>query len=240
MRPNVTRFFMLAAAVAASFVVGASAQSKTTDRWTRSFGVEKDEWLSSGRNPYVILEPGYQSTLRNGNEQLVVTVLDDTKPIAGVTTRVVEERETKNGTPVEVSRNYFAMSRRTNSVFYFGEEVDTYRDGKVSGHEGAWLANGRDVNFGLMMPGEVLLSARYYQEIAPKVAMDRAEIVSSTEPVTTPAGTFTGCVKIEETTPLEPGAREYKYYARGIGLIKDGSLSLVKYGIAEKTGDGRR
>jgi hypothetical protein len=24
--------------------------------------------------------------------------------------------------------------------------------------------------------------------------------------------------------------REYKYYARGIGLIQDGSLKLVKYG----------
>jgi hypothetical protein len=234
------RLFMLAAAVAASLVVGASAQSKTTDRWTRSFGVEKDEWLPSGRNPYFILESGYQSTLRNGNEQLVVTVLDDTKALAGVTTRVVEERETKNGQPVEVSRNYFAISRRTNGVFYFGEEVDTYHDGKVSGHEGAWLANGRDVNFGLMMPGDVLLSARYYQEMAPKVAMDRAEIVSTTETVTTPAGTFSGCVKIEETTPLEPGVREYKYYARGIGLVRDGSLSLVKYGMVEKPGAGQR
>jgi len=37
-------------------------------------------------------------------------------------------------------------------------------------------------------------------------------------------------LKIAETTPLEPGVREYKYYARGIGLIQDGSLKLVKYG----------
>ena len=228
------RCVILAGALVSIMVLGAAAQSKTTERWTRDFGVEKDELLPSGRNPYFILEPGYQSTLRNGNEQLVVTVLDDTKTVAGVTTRVVEERETKDGKPVEVSRNYFAISKRTNSVFYFGEEVVTYRDGKISGHEGAWLANGRDVNFGMMMPGDVLLSARYYQEIAPKVAMDRAEIVSTTETLTTPAGTFTNSVKIEETTPLEPGVKEYKYYARGVGLIKDGSLSLVKYGMVEK------
>ena len=227
------RFLVLTSAVAASAVV-LGAQSKTADRWTRDFGVQNDELSSTGRNPYFILEPGYQLTLRDGASQLVVTVLDETKPVAGVTTRIVEERETKNGGLVEVSRNFFAISKRTNSVFYFGEDVDTYKDGKVVDHEGAWLANGRDVNFGLMMPGEVLLSARFYQEIAPKVAMDRAEIVSTSDTVTTPAGTFKDCVKIEETTPLEPGVREAKYHARGVGLVKDGSLSLVKYGMVEK------
>jgi hypothetical protein len=80
------------------------------------------------------------------------------------------------------------------------------------------------------MPGQVLLKARYYQEIAPRLAMDRAEIVSLTELVKTPAGEFKTCLKVEETTPLEPGIKEYKYYAYGIGLVQDGSLKLVKYG----------
>jgi hypothetical protein len=30
--------------------------------------------------------------------------------------------------------------------------------------------------------------------------------------------------------PLEPDEKEYKRYARGIGLIQDGSLKLVRYG----------
>jgi len=221
-------------------MVTLEAQSIATDRWTRDFGVENSELSPTGRNPYFILEPGYQLTLRDGGSQLVITVLGDTKPVAGVTTRVVEERETKDGTPIEVSRNFFAISKRTNSVFYFGEDVDTYRNGTVAGHEGAWLANGRAARFGLMMPGEVLLSARFYQEIAPKVAMDRAEIVSTTETVVTPAGTFTMCVKIDETTPLEPGVRESKYHARGIGLVKDGSLALVKYGMVARASGAQR
>ena len=37
-------------------------------------------------------------------------------------------------------------------------------------------------------------------------------------------------VKVEETTPLEPGDREYKYFAAGVGLIKDGNAMLVRYG----------
>jgi hypothetical protein len=63
--------------------------------------------------------------------------------------------------------------------------------------------------------------------------MDRAEIISTIEIVVTPAGRFKNCLKIEETTPLEPGAKEYKYYAAGIGLIQDGELKLVKHGRAD-------
>jgi len=74
----------------------------------------------------------------------------------------------------------------------------------------------------------VLLGARYFQEIAPEVAMDRAEITSLTEVVETPAGTFKKCLKTRETTPLEPDAEEFKWYAPGIGLIQDGVLKLKR------------
>ena len=65
------------------------------------------------------------------------------------------------------------------------------------------------------------------------VALDRARIVGLHETVKTPAGEFKNCLKIEETTPLEPDVREYKYYAAGIGLVQEGSLKLVKYGRVE-------
>jgi hypothetical protein len=207
----------------------AGGQPQDDGSWTTEFGVQKGELSSAGRNPYFVLEPGYQLVFEGGNQRLVITALDQTKTVAGVETRVVEERETKDGKLVEVSRNYFAISRRTNSVFYFGEEVDIYKDGKLIDHEGAWQAGEKGARFGLMMPGQVLLGARHYQEIAPRVAMDRAEILSMSETVKTPAGTFKNCLKVEETTPLEPGEKEYKFYARGIGLVQDGSLKLVRY-----------
>jgi hypothetical protein len=212
----------------------ASEQKKDDGSWTAEFVVETGELSATGRNPYFILEPGYQLVFEEGNERLTITILDETKTVAGVETRVVEERETKNGKLVEVSRNYFAISRRTSSVFYFGEDVDIYSGEKIVSHEGAWLAGVKGARFGLMMPGQVSLKARYYQEIAPKVAMDRAEIVSLTETVKTPAGEFKNCLKVEETTPLEPGNKEYKYYAAGVGLVQDGSLKLVRYGKAAK------
>ena len=79
------------------------------------------------------------------------------------------------------------------------------------------------------MPGQNLLNGRYYQEIAPKVALDRAEIVSLNETVKTPAGEFKNCLKTKETTPLEPKVVEYKYYAPGVGLVQEESLKLTKY-----------
>jgi hypothetical protein len=204
------------------------SRANNQDAWTNTFAVEPGELAPTGRNPYFVLEPGYQLVLEGGTVRLTITVLDATRTIAGVETRVVEERETDKGNVVEVSRNYFAISKRTNSVFYFGEDVDIYKNGVVANHEGAWLAGTGGAQFGLMMPGEALLKARYYQEIAPKVAMDRAEILSLTASVPTPAGAFSPCLEIEETTPLEPRARETKYYARGIGLVQDGALKLVR------------
>lgn len=195
--------------------------------WVSEFTVEKDEFASVGRNLYFILEPDYQLVLEDGGERLSITVLSETKVIDGVETRVVEERETKDGRLVEVSRNYFAISKRTNDVFYFGEDVDIYENGRVVSHEGAWQAGVDGARFGLVMPGKIVLGAGYQQETAPRVATDRARNISTNETVKTPAGEFKDCLKVEETTPLERGAKEYKRYAPGVGLVQDGSLKLV-------------
>jgi hypothetical protein len=64
--------------------------------------------------------------------------------------------------------------------------------------------------------------------------MDRAEVVSLSETMETPAGKFANVLKTEETTPLEPGEKEAKYYAAGVGLLKDGPMRLVRHGFAKK------
>ena len=79
------------------------------------------------------------------------------------------------------------------------------------------------------MPGMPKIGMRYHQEYAPKVAMDRAEVVSLDERSQTPAGMFDKCVKMKETTPLERFAREFKVFAPGIGLVQDGDLKLVSH-----------
>ena len=207
------------------------AQTKPADdrSWISEFQVDKSDLTTIGRNPYFILEPGYALTLEQGTERLRITVLDETRVIDGVETRIVEERETKNDQLVEISRNYFSISRRTSDVYYFGEDVDIYAAGKIVSHEGAWQAGMNGARFGLMMPGSPVMGQRFYQEFAPRVAMDRAEVVALSGNLKTPAGNFNQVLKIIETNPLERGS-EAKYYASGVGLLQDGSLKLVKYG----------
>ena len=202
-------------------------------KWLDSFGVNEKSLSSTGRNAYFILEPGYQLVFEGKEDgapvQLTITVLNETKRIDGVETRVLEERETSNGKLAEVSRNYFAFDPTAHAIYYFGEDVDMYKDGKVVNHDGSWLSGVNGAKYGLVMPGAPRVGERYFQEVAPGTAMDRAETVSTNDTVHTPAGAFVHCVKIEETTPLEPHSKEYKYYAPQVGLIQDGDLKLVRH-----------
>src|SRR5438045_6930026 len=79
-------------------MAGTEARQPTRDTgWTQEFGLEADELVSTGRNPYFSLEPGDRSVLAHGAMQLTIIVLADTRVIDRVETRVVEERETNNG-----------------------------------------------------------------------------------------------------------------------------------------------
>ena len=230
MKPNLI-FKMTACAC-----LGASAISADAPAFRDTFTVEKGDLSSTGKSDYFVLEPGFVATFEGTEDGekvvLTITVTDKTKTVDGVETRVVEEKETANGKVIEISQNYFAISKSTGDAFYFGEDSVTYKDGKEINREGSWLAGVAGARFGLAMPGKPKVGDAYYQEVAPKVAMDRAEVVSVSETLKTPAGDFKDCVKTKETTPLEKGT-EYKIYARGVGLVKDGELHLVKYGGAK-------
>ena len=79
------------------------------------------------------------------------------------------------------------------------------------------------------MPGNAWVGLKYYQEIAPGIAEDRAEVVSTNDTLDTQAGTFENALKTEETNPLKPGEKEFKFYAPGIGLVQDEALKLVRH-----------
>lgn len=233
MRPNSHPFQIVVVILLAFVLVGAWAEDETEDRatgkqWTSAFDLEDCTFSTLGRNRFFVLVPGHQLVLESAEEKVVITVLDETRKIGAVETRVVEEREEENGRLKEVSRNFFALCREHGDVFYFGEEVDDYDDGQIVGHGGAWRADERDSKAGLIMPGTILLGARHYQEVAPN-AQDRAEIIADDVTMTTPAGTFTHCIRVEETSGLDPEEKCYKTYAPGIGLIQDEDLLLTSY-----------
>ena len=121
----------------------ANAQNES---WTSSFNLEDCNFSTIGTNPYFILQPGYQLEFAGveGDEPLNVTstVSNETKIVGdGIVTRVVEERtvNTQTNDLKEITRDYFAICEQTNSVYYFGEDVDNYEGGKLVDHEGSWL-----------------------------------------------------------------------------------------------------
>lgn len=214
--------------------------------FTDEFPLEDCYFATTGGNPYFILEPGRQLYFNNTRclaagecedlEELWITVKPQLRkvrlPIDGrmrdVWTRVVEERETENAELVEISRNFFADCRPMHDVYYFGEEVDIYEDGKIVSHEGAWLAGKNRARPGIIMPDSAfILGSRYFQEVAPGVALDRGEHVETGLEINVPAGVFEGCVEVTETTPLNPDEESTKVYCRDVGLVIDGDLELA-------------
>jgi hypothetical protein len=213
----------------------AASKTSTTGKFTNSFDLGNCTFSSTGNNRYFILKPGYQSVFTGVDEgkdvKLTITVLNKTNMVNGTETRIVEEKAVNNktGELYEVSRNYFAICKENNSVFYFGEDVDWYKDGNVANHTGTWHHGVNNAKAGLIMPGIALIGSRYYQETAPDVAIDRGEIVSISETVKTPAGTFVNCLQEQNSDPLDPGDTAFKYYAPGVGLVRDDMLNLVSY-----------
>ena len=153
---------------------GSIAMAQDTDLCGNNFEFTTDFRLQdcrgfkhNGANPYFILKPGYQQILEGieeddeGEVVLVreeVTVLYDTKLInlegRRIKTRVVEERafewdeEEEEWMTIEISLNWFAICRKTNAVYYFGEwsrdcedgfDEDDVCEGEES-NEGSWEA----------------------------------------------------------------------------------------------------
>ena len=229
---------------------GGAVQAQPDAAFTDDFRLEDCTFANEGRNPYFSIEPGDRFRFEgeeDGEEVvLVIKVLDKTKNIRLTTesgdqlrvkARIVEEREWVDGELVEVSRNFFARCEETNDVFYFGENVDNYEDGEIANHNGTWLAGRGGALPGLIMPGTFLLGSRYFQEIAPGVALDRGENVAMGVAIDVPAGSFHGCVQVRETNPLDPGAEETKSYCPGVGLVIDEVLELVSFHLDDEEGE---
>jgi hypothetical protein len=212
--------------------------------YTARFPLEACAFDDGGRNLHFSLQRGdwwwFEGDEKGELVQLEIVVLNQTLDVVvlaangaprTIRTRVVREQEWVDGQLVEVSWNYFARCQETNDIYYFGEDVDIYEGGQVVSHDGAWLAGVDGAMPGIIMPGTFLLGSRYYQELAPGVAEDRGEHVQMELALTVPAGAFTGCVEVKETSPLEPGKTSVKRYCPGIGLVADNGVLLVDYEV---------
>src|SRR5438445_765143 len=141
MKRNNTLKMSILAALAVSVALELHLRA-ADDSFKKDFNVDKSELSSTGSSPYFVLEPGFVSVFE-GKEKgkatvLTITVTNETKTVDGVKTRVVEEKETADGELVEISHNYFAISKKTGDVYYFGEDTDEYEHGKKTHGADSW------------------------------------------------------------------------------------------------------
>lgn len=143
---------------------------------------------------------------------------------------VFEDRDYEDGQLAEVAVDYFAQDDDGN-VYYLGEDVDEYKDGKVVGHDGAWMLGKETQTPGLLFPAHPKVGDKFKSEDVSKEINEVDEVISTSETVTVPAGTFKNCVKIQEN--LADGTTEFKYYAPGVGVVRenphDGDVLLKRH-----------
>jgi hypothetical protein len=175
-------------------------------------------------NPYLPMKAGTRQVFREIDAQGhqtrdVVRVTHRTKRVAaGIIARVVRDTATQNGQVVEDTFDYYAQDAKGN-VWYLGEDTTEFENGKPVSKEGSWEAGVDGAKAGIVMLAHPRVGRRYKQEDYAGHAEDRAKILSRGERVEVPAGHYRHVLLTKEFTPLEPQVNEYKFYARGVGVV---------------------
>jgi hypothetical protein len=195
-------------------------------------------------NPYMPWIPGtrfrYEGVTDEGRETTKVEVTSQTRKILGVTAVVVHDVVYRKGKLIEDTYDWYAQDREGN-VWYLGEDTKEYKDGKVVSTEGSWEAGKDGARAGIVMKAHPRVGDRYRQEYYKGHAEDMGEVLSVTERITVRSVRYDQVVKTKDTTPLEPDLVENKFYARGVGVIREVHLSGGKERseLVEVTGPGR-
>jgi len=173
----------------------------------------------------------YEGTTEGVPTRDEICVTGQTKRILGVRTRVVHHRSYElintQFVLVEDTKDWHAQDIFGN-VWYFGEDTVEFPSQSTAG---SWQAGVDDADAGFIMLVDPQPGDRYYQEFARNVAEDQAKVLSLGEAVCVQYGCFGNVLLTHETSRLDPGVLEYKYYAPGVGFI----LAEVVKGGDERT-----
>ncbi|RMG95044.1 MAG: hypothetical protein D6708_03605, partial [Candidatus Dadabacteria bacterium] len=92
--------------------------------------------------------------------------------------------------------------------------------------EGSWESGVDGAEPGYLMLASPAAGTSYYQEYHEGEAEDMAYVVATGVTVELDDGTtYTGCVQTLDWNPLEPDVLEYKWYAPGVGVVKEEALT---------------
>jgi len=184
--------------------------------------INRSNFVAVVNNPSFPLPPGrtlvYEGQTSEGFNHNDFIITRRTKVIQGVTCVEVHDVVYLDGVLAEDTLDWFAQDVQGN-VWYFGENTGELKDGRFVTLDGTFTAGVNGDKAGIVMEAHPMVGDFYRQEFSVDNAEDLAEVLALNATVTVPAGTYTNCLKTQETTPLETSLLEDKYYAAGIGNV---------------------
>ncbi len=200
-----------------------------------TFELTPADFVTGIDNPYLPLTVGSRWVFEGGGERTEIEVLAETRVVMGITATVVRDTVTENGELIEDTHDWFAQDVAGN-VWYLGEESTEYSDGEPVSTAGSWEAGVDGALPGIVMLADPTAGTAYRQEYYLGEAEDMARVDRLGQTVAVPFGSYDEVTVITEWTPLSPDTVEEKYYAPGIGMIKEaavrggsGGAELIEY-----------
>jgi hypothetical protein len=186
-------------------------------------------------NEFLPMEPGtrlaYRGTIVDGADtvthEVVFTVTDLVKEVAGVPTRVIYDVDTNDGEVTEAELAFFAQDD-AGDVWNLGEYPEEYDAGAFTGAPNVWIAGLEGASGGIHMLAEPeghVGGPEYLQGEAPAIDfLDCAMVAAKNGTVEVPAGTFSDVLTTYERSPLESRlALQTKEHAPGVGIVRIGA-----------------
>lgn len=181
--------------------------------------IHPEDFTTNITNSYVSLPAGiemhYKGTTAEGIETITVSVGGETKTIMGVKTLVYKDTVWLDGQLIEDTIDYLAQDTKGN-VWYFGEDSKSYENGKYKDSHGSWMAGVKGAQPGIWMKAHPKVGEVYRQEYLKGEAEDQGKVLSLSETVKVPNGTYKNCLKTLDFTELDRTKDEYKFYCPAI------------------------
>jgi hypothetical protein len=185
-------------------------------------------------NPYLPLAVGSRWVYEGDGERVEVEVLSETHTVMGIEAVVVRDTVREDGEIVEDTHDWYTQDGDGN-VWYLGEEVQNFADGKLEDTDGSWEAGVDGALPGIVMLAHPKVGDAYRQEYLEGEAEDLGEVLRVGVTTKVPAGSYEDVVVTRDWNPLEPDVIEEKHYAPGVGLLleehvrgEEGRVELVE------------
>ena len=185
-------------------------------------------------NIFFPLIPGTQFTYQGVSDlggglldhQIIFTVTDLVRTIDGVNCVVVLEVDINDGVVREAELAFFAQDKDGN-VWSLGEYPEEYENGEFTGAPNTWISGEVDAQGGVVMLADPQTgTSPYDQGLVPSIEFhDIAKVKKTGIDLSVAGESYTDVLVTREWDPNDLPAKQEKFYAPDVGLVKITALN---------------